>query len=322
VVASEGLSVYRCCGDGIVQGAEQCDDGNQQNGDGCSSSCQSETESACCLAQGCVDLGAGAQRSCAAQGGYLMPGYSCAEVDSCGVKPVGACELDGECNDPSYQDQCEAVHGRFLPGKSCTFKPHTLTLQPDAATGKDANVNSLAAAQSINYGTQSLSAGAWTSSNTEHFIRGLVAFDLSQIPKDAVIDQATLSLYSDTKVRLYGQGTSNGLQPGHSTLSGSNDFFVRRIVSPWTEMGVTWKTQPSVTTTHQVRAPSSTSVSQDYDNLNVTDLVRDMVADPQNSHGFMLQLATEVRYREVTFTSSEDVTPARRPKLVVVYKSR
>ena len=30
------------CGDGIVDGGEQCDDGNTQDGDGCSSSCALE----------------------------------------------------------------------------------------------------------------------------------------------------------------------------------------------------------------------------------------------------------------------------------------
>jgi cysteine-rich repeat protein len=30
------------CGDGVIQGSEQCDDGNQVNGDGCSAACQKE----------------------------------------------------------------------------------------------------------------------------------------------------------------------------------------------------------------------------------------------------------------------------------------
>jgi cysteine-rich repeat protein len=35
------------CGDGVVEGAEICDDGNTVNGDGCSSSCQREPEADC-----------------------------------------------------------------------------------------------------------------------------------------------------------------------------------------------------------------------------------------------------------------------------------
>ena len=31
-----------CCGDGVINGGEQCDDGNTHNGDGCSATCQLE----------------------------------------------------------------------------------------------------------------------------------------------------------------------------------------------------------------------------------------------------------------------------------------
>lgn len=35
------------CGNGIKEGAEQCDDGNTTNGDGCNSLCKSETVNRC-----------------------------------------------------------------------------------------------------------------------------------------------------------------------------------------------------------------------------------------------------------------------------------
>jgi len=35
------------CGDGYATGLEDCDDGNTQSGDGCSSACQSEVGSFC-----------------------------------------------------------------------------------------------------------------------------------------------------------------------------------------------------------------------------------------------------------------------------------
>ncbi|HLY38412.1 MAG TPA: DUF4215 domain-containing protein [Candidatus Binatia bacterium] len=37
------------CGDGIIAGSEQCDDGNTTNGAGCSATCQFQ-----CLGQACV----------------------------------------------------------------------------------------------------------------------------------------------------------------------------------------------------------------------------------------------------------------------------
>ena len=38
------ITVTPVCGDGDVQGDEECDDGNTENGDGCSSTCQTEDE--------------------------------------------------------------------------------------------------------------------------------------------------------------------------------------------------------------------------------------------------------------------------------------
>ncbi|TMB20585.1 MAG: DUF4215 domain-containing protein, partial [Deltaproteobacteria bacterium] len=36
------------CGNGIVEGTEECDDGNTNSGDGCSATCQLENSSALC----------------------------------------------------------------------------------------------------------------------------------------------------------------------------------------------------------------------------------------------------------------------------------
>ena len=39
----DGVGEAECyCGDGAIHSGEQCDDGNQTNGDGCSSTCQRE----------------------------------------------------------------------------------------------------------------------------------------------------------------------------------------------------------------------------------------------------------------------------------------
>jgi cysteine-rich repeat protein len=40
------------CGDGKKEGSEQCDDGNKANGDGCSATCQTETPTSSCPAVG------------------------------------------------------------------------------------------------------------------------------------------------------------------------------------------------------------------------------------------------------------------------------
>ncbi len=47
-----------CCGDGVQEGAEQCDDGNRVNGDCCSSTCQNESASCVPYPDQCGLLGA------------------------------------------------------------------------------------------------------------------------------------------------------------------------------------------------------------------------------------------------------------------------
>ena len=51
-----------CCGDGVINGGEQCDDGNTVDGDGCSSTCQIETPPpppppTCCCGDGTINGG-------------------------------------------------------------------------------------------------------------------------------------------------------------------------------------------------------------------------------------------------------------------------
>merc|ERR1712167_474635 len=45
--SGDGVSCTMTCGDGVRTGMEICDDGNRNNGDGCSSSCSVETGYVC-----------------------------------------------------------------------------------------------------------------------------------------------------------------------------------------------------------------------------------------------------------------------------------
>ncbi|MGK4003764.1 DNRLRE domain-containing protein [Sorangium sp. So ce1036] len=325
VVKSTGVTVERCCGDGVLQPSEQCDDGNAQGGDGCSSSCTPETKGACCRSLGCTDLGTGgvtSSGSCEGAGGYFVSGRSCAEIDACGAEPIGACtEPDGTCHTPTYASQCDAVGGVFTVNGQCQNPPERLTLQPGSA-GIDATLNSFSASAGTNHGASvNLTAGKWTNNGVEYVTRSLFGFDLSAIPAGSTIERARLSLYADPDARLYGQGSANGLPPGHSTHGGSNAFLLQRVTAPWQESTVTWASQPAVTTANQVLLPQSASTGQDYEDVDVTRLVRDMLAAPAGNHGFMMRLESEAaRYREVSFTSSDHANASRRPRLEVVFR--
>lgn len=185
----------------------------------------------------------------------------------------------------------------------------TLTLRPNAAEGKDALVHSIQT--TTNYGSHpEISALSLTCSGETCTVRAFFEFDLSALPADVTITDAALSLYS-------WDSPSNGT---HSTQSGSNQSFLQRITSSWTENTITWDAQPSVTTTNQVILAQSTSDIQHYTNIDVTTLVEDMITDPTESYGFSLRLQTETPLRAMMFASSDNTDANLHPKLVIEYK--
>ncbi len=145
---------------------------------------------------------------------------------------------------------------------------NSISLQPDAAAGKDAVLHGLASNANINYGNNvQFIASAWTFSSVPGVVRSVIQFDFTSIPSNATITSAKLSLYASD---------GSGGSPQHSTLSGPNDAWLERVTSSWSESTVTWNTQPTTTTQNRVSLPSSISPTEDYLNIDVTTLVQDM----------------------------------------------
>jgi hypothetical protein len=181
----------------------------------------------------------------------------------------------------------------------------TVTFQPGAAEGKDAEIFSLEA--SSNYGTNDLLRGnAWTFQGDAGVVRGLIEFNFLSIPAGSTIHSAMLSLYAPNAP--------------HSQLhSGNNEAYIQRINSYWNEMEVNWNNQPSTTTLHQVYIPETNSGYQNLENVDVTTLVQYMFEDPSNSFGFMIALNNEDPLRRMTYVSSDYVDQIKHPKLVIQY---
>src|ERR1043165_3873061 len=203
--------------------------------------------------------------------------------------------------------------GLFAAVFSRTYaQQYSLILQPDSACGKDALLHGLISERSVNYGQNAqFMANAWTYGGTPGRVRSVIEFDLASIPPGAIIDSAYLSLYA------WGLPTGSG---PHSSLTGSNIAWLRRVTSSWNESTVNWYTQPTATTMNQVTVPPSTSPSEDY-RINVTPLVQDMVLYPTGSFGFLFMLQTEAYYRRLNFCSSDHSDPLKRPKLEIFYTS-
>ncbi|MFP2929023.1 LamG-like jellyroll fold domain-containing protein [Pyxidicoccus sp. 3LG] len=124
------------CGDGEVEGTEECDDANQQSGDGCNSVCEVEPGYTCAGEPTvCTDIDECANGTANCQPGEICvntPGSYTCEPDLCaGVvcAPLDACHIAGTCN-PST-GQCSnpvAPNGTACSdGNACT--------QPDTCQG-------------------------------------------------------------------------------------------------------------------------------------------------------------------------------------------
>ena len=90
-------------------------------------------------------------------------------------------------------------------------------------------------------------------SDVQHKLtHSLIEFDLNQLPKSATIKRAILTLY-------YPQyDYADTIYPVTDTLAASSTEYLavlQRVVSPWQEIEVTWKTQPETTTKDQVFIP-------------------------------------------------------------------
>ena len=177
--------------------------------------------------------------------------------------------------------------------------------QPGSIEGKDARINSL----EIYGGNQiELPVDAWTWFGEPGIDRSLIEFDLSNIPTNTEVLEATLNLY----------GAEDLPTGGHSTLSGSNEFIIQRVTSWWDEDAVLWATQPQTTSWNQVNIPPSQDPYQDYE-IDVTELVQHMVTYPDSNFGFLMKLKTEEHYRKVNFASSDYTDDTKRPKLTVCF---
>jgi len=185
-------------------------------------------------------------------------------------------------------------------------KQVVLTLQPNGCNGKDAVISEIV--PDNNYGNlEDIHLYAWTQGGILNVNRVGIDFDLFSIPANARIDSAFLSLYFNNTSR-YG-----------SKHSGENSFVIQRITSGWDESTVSWNTQPTTITNNQVAVNGSISATQDFPNINMTTLIRDIIANRNNSYGLMLKLQNEDPYKILLFESSDHQNEHLRPKLDVYY---
>ena len=151
---------------------------------------------------------------------------------------------------------------------------------------------------------------SWTISNTPTIWRSFFKFDLSSIPANAVIQSASVSLYY-ASVNSYGNAF-------HSSLSHSNESVLQRVTSPWTENTMTWNNQPSSSSQDQAILAQTTSGTQNYLNINVTNMLLQMLT-PSTNYGFLIKLMDETPYARLLFASGDNPDANKHPELTICY---
>ena len=152
---------------------------------------------------------------------------------------------------------------------------------------------------------------AWTNGPTFNN-RTVIKFDLTSIPKDAVIESAKLSLYSLPEAPLNG----NQVDPNFGT---KNSFTVKQITADWVPANYNWNISLPLTNNNQVNVPVTDKSRLDLE-LDVKGMVANMVSSQKN-YGFHFQLDNEETYNSRIFVGSYTTKfPDKRPKLEVNYK--
>jgi len=188
-----------------------------------------------------------------------------------------------------------------------SYSQTTVIFKPNGEIGKDAEIAD--SAPNTNLDDDKLSPYAWTIGGVPRVHRCLIEFmELNTLPANAVIQSAKLSLFFKT----------NHPYPP-TDHAGANDLYLRRITAPWTEQGVTWANQPSTTSANEVLVAPSSIPTQDYTNIDITNMVIDMLTS--NNYGFMIQLQNESPLRQVMLASSDHATSTLHPELKITYTS-
>ena len=153
-----------------------------------------------------------------------------------------------------------------------------------------------------------LGAEAWTVNGIPVDVRSVFKFDLSSLTNTS-IGKAQLSLYSNPTPY-----TANLTTPNYGT---SNQFYIQRVSSSWDPTNTNWATQPSVDSTDEILIPQTNLSTLDLPNIDVTQLVKDMLAN--GNYGFEIRLQVEQTYNSRIFCSSSYSDTTKIPTLYITY---
>ncbi len=149
----------------------------------------------------------------------------------------------------------------------------------------------------------------WTAGGVPHFWRNILKFNMSSIPANAIINSASLSLYSKPNA-------SHGWT-GQPTAGADNSTSISRITNAWTTSSISTSSWPSITTQNQVILTQSPTNNHSYLNIDVKNLVQDLITT--NDFGLFLRHINIPYYNSLIYYSAEETDTSKHPKLELCY---
>ncbi len=144
--------------------------------------------------------------------------------------------------------------------------------------------------------------------------QSFIKFDLTTVPKNAVIDSAFLSLFWNPTDShgVFGNGHFDGVNG-----SAPSQLVMDRVTKFWDEKNINWNNQPTISATNRVVVSHATypGGTSNFKNMNVTKLFRDMLDSSQTNFGLRLFILPQSGVRQLIFASSNHPNPNLRPKL-------
>ncbi|MCB0726396.1 MAG: DNRLRE domain-containing protein [Ignavibacteriae bacterium] len=195
----------------------------------------------------------------------------------------------------------------FLTISHYLFSQTTVSIRLGPETGQDCQIATFQM-NSPNPNSTEMVAATWTYNTQFNVWRSLFKFNLSEIPPGAQIISAKLSLYGNP-------------YPISNTHYGLNESYLRKVTSDWNQNTATFLNQPSYTIEGQVSLHQSLYYFQDYPDLDVTELVRQMVFEPSGNFGFIFMNKYEELYKCLNFASGDCILFDKRPKLEIIYNT-
>jgi hypothetical protein len=183
----------------------------------------------------------------------------------------------------------------------------TLTLQPNQSP-YDLHYQLVGNVSNNDPQAPEIGAAAWTINSVPAYVRGLVKFDLSSLPANAIITSARMTLYSNP-TPLNGNFID-------ANYGADNTLLIQRVTSNW-NTSLTWQTQPGTDASTQIVIPHTPLSRLDITDLDVTTQMKAM--QQMGNYGFMIKLQNEVIYTSRIFCSSKYADASKHPKLVILY---